>query len=197
MKKILSALILVFALGITTVFAGEWEDLINEALKQAPSKYKRKTRSGRRLLREKRERLLQIDRELPVLLQKGNYARAEEVLKEALRLTIESVGVNNVYVVERFVSLGIVYMEAGKQFKAIEAFNWALRIGEPILGEGSYQLSNVYKFLAIAYYEAGSYAEAFDNAVLLLSIYRAEFGPDDPRTEEAKELLEKIQGKSR
>jgi tetratricopeptide (TPR) repeat protein len=170
--------------------------LIDEALRQAPSKYKRKTKSGRRLLREKRARIIAIDRSLPGLLQRGDYAKAEDVLKEALRLTIESVGVNNVYVVERFVSLGIVYMESGNQSEAIEAFNWALRIGEPILGEGSYQLSNVYKFLAIAYYEIGNHKGAFDNAVLLVSIYRAEFGADDPRTIEAKELLKKIQQKS-
>jgi tetratricopeptide (TPR) repeat protein len=196
MKKWLFALVVMFV-AVSAAFAGEWEDLINSALKQAPSRQKRKTRSGKRLLREKRERIDQIDRLLPSLIQKGEYSQTESVLKESLKLTVETYGVKDLHVADRFTSLGILYMAAGKQAKAEETFLWALKIGSEVLGRESYQLSNIYRFLAAAYYEQGKYKEAAAVGEELLAIYTGQFGKDDPRTAEAKELLKKIYEKQK
>jgi tetratricopeptide (TPR) repeat protein len=198
MKKLFLLLVALIMFFSSVAFAGEWDDLMRDALKQAPSRSKRRTRSGQRLLREKRDRIHVIDRQVPLLMRRGDYREAEGLLKEALKLTIEFYNTtHNLDVAERFVSLGIVYMEEGDQAKAEETFLWALKIGEPILGQGSYRLANVYKFLAIAYYEQGKYRQAAQKAEILLSAYISEFGRDDPRTEEAKELLKKIYEKER
>ncbi len=193
MRKILGVLLTALIAVSSIAFADEWKDLINEAYKQMPSKSKRKTRSGRRILQEKVNRIQDIDRRIPQLIRGGDYSRAEDLLKESLSLTIEYYGgMNHIHVAERFLSLGIVYMEAGNPQKAEEAFTWCLNIGEKILGKGSYQLSNVYKFLAIAYYEQDKYTRAAEMADFLLSIYVSKFGPNSAQAEEAKALLKTI-----
>ena len=192
-KRSLIALAVMLTMSCTLAFGGEWESLVNDALKQMPSASKRRTRSGKRLLREKVERIRQIQVQVPILLRRGDYSRAEELLKESLKLTIEFYGTtDNMNVAEQFMSLGIVYMEMGDAGKAEEVFRWARDIGERIVGRGSYELANVYKFLAVAYYELGNTKLASQNAELFLSIAVGRFGPNSLQADEAKELLRTI-----
>lgn len=192
MKKVVHIVLILLMLTSINVSAGEWDDLVRDALKQSPSKSKRRTRSGKRLLREKMERIRQIDRDMPFVIQRGDYDGAENLLKESLRLTIELYDENDIHVADRFVSLGIVYMEAGDPGKAEEVFEIAIGIAETILGAGSFKLFNVYKFLAAAYYEQGKIEKAEDVAAMLLLVCRNKFGDKDQRTKEAREFLSKI-----
>ena len=191
-KKILLVLVTVFTLVSSFAYAGEWDEFIKESLKQRPSERKRKTRSGKRLLREKKERIQQIDSAVPVLMRNRDYGTAEKLLKESLRLTIELYDPNHLRVAERFMFLGILYMEAGQPGKAEKALYWTLKIGEPVLGEGDFRLAYVYLYLARANYDQGKYDAAADEATLYLMICRANFGDNDPRTVTAREFLQEI-----
>ncbi len=195
MKLKIAVLTLMVAFSMSVFFAGadEWDDLIGEALKQRPSERKRRTRSGKRLLSEKTERIGQIDAEVPLLIRRGDYAAAEASLKEALRLTIELYDPENINVAERFMHLGIVYMEAGKPEKALKVFERARDIGERVYGKDNYQLANIYRFLTAACYEVGRYEEAMENAVSYLVICKTAYGDDDPRTKRARELIEQVE----
>ncbi|MBD3426103.1 MAG: tetratricopeptide repeat protein [Candidatus Omnitrophica bacterium] len=189
MRKILAVTAVIFAVTTLGANADQWDDLVKEALKQRPSQQKRKTRSGKRLLREKRERIAQIDAKVPDLIKKGDYQKAEELFKEALRLTIELYHPDHLRVAERFLLLGILYMEARMPAKAEEVLLWSLKIGEPILGEGDYRLGNVYLFLARAYFDQNKYELAAEQATLYLMICKAYFGDDNPRTVAARDFL--------
>jgi tetratricopeptide (TPR) repeat protein len=191
-KKKLIVLVAAFTLIASSACAGEWDEFIKESLKQRPSESKRKTRSGKRLLREKRERIQQIDAAVPVLMRNRDYETAEKLMKESLRLTIELYRPNHLRVAERFMFLGILYMEAGQPEKAEKVLYWALKIGEPILGEGDYRLAYVYLYLARANYDQGKYDAAADEATLYLMICRIHFGENDPRTVTAREFLGEI-----
>lgn len=198
MKRLLLTVFLILTFAATTVYADEWESLVNEALKQKLSKSKRRTRSGRRILREKVERLHAIDAQVPVLIQQRDYGRAESLLKESLSLTIELYDkIDDIHVVERFVRLGILYTHAGNREKAQEVYRWALSLGEPILGKGSYQLSNVYRSLAVMYYDQGKYSRAEENANLYMSGMIGHFGVNSPQAEDAKRLLKKVYKRGR
>lgn len=189
-RVILTIFIILFSCSLSQ--ADEWNDLVREALKQRPSKSKRRTSSGKRLLREKMRRLNEIDHEVPFLIKEGDFVESENLLKEALRLTIEYYKLEDPHVAERFISLGILYMSAGHPDKAEEAFTWALNIGETVFGQKNFQVSNIYRFLAAAYYEQGKYSKAEQTASTLLSIYVQTFGPKSSQAAEAKELLKKI-----
>jgi len=192
MRKVMLTLALVVAVSCVS-FADQWEDLVNSALEGAPSRSKRKTSSGRRLLREKVERVREIDRRVPILIQHTEYAQAESLLKEALKLVVEfHGGIKHLDVAERFASLGIVYMASGDPRQASGAFTWALDIAGSILGAADYKLANLYRFRAAAYYHEGRYKEAEDDAGMLLSIAASTFGPDSPQAAEAREMLRKI-----
>ncbi|MFH1878702.1 MAG: tetratricopeptide repeat protein [Candidatus Omnitrophota bacterium] len=175
-----------------TAFSEDWQDFLNDSLKQRPSERKRKTSSGKRLLIEKKSRISRIDADVPFLIRQGNYSGAENLLKESLRLTVELYQINDLHVTERLSSLGLLYMEAGRPADAVDAFLWALRIGEPIAGKDSYELSNLYRFLSVAYYQEARYDEAEHFAGILLGIYLNKFGEDSPEVSEVKELLKKI-----
>lgn len=197
MKRLVLVLIISLTFLATNVSADEWETLINDSLKQRPSKRKRKTSSGRRLLREKARRINDIDNEIPFLLSQGDYGQAEEFLKEALKLTIELYDLVDIHVAEKFMSLGILYMEAGKPDKAVRVFSFALEIGEALLGQDSYQLANIYKFLSIAYYQIGQYGNAESVAERFLSANVNQFGPNSPQVIEAKDFLRQIYSRGR
>ncbi|MGB2601539.1 MAG: tetratricopeptide repeat protein [Candidatus Omnitrophota bacterium] len=192
LKKVLVASAVVLALMSSSVFAGEWDEFIKESLKQRPSESKRKTRSGKRLLREKKERIQEIDATVPALMRVGNYETAEKLFKESLRLTIELYEPDHLRVSERFMFLGILYMEARDPAKAEKALYWSLKIGEPILGEGDYRLAYVYLYLAQANYDQGKYDAAAGEATVYLMICRVHFGEDDPRTAAARDFLREI-----
>jgi tetratricopeptide (TPR) repeat protein len=193
LKIAVLTLAVTFAMSVFLASADEWDDLIKEALKQRPSESKRRTRSGKRLLHEKTERLRRIDAEVPLLMRQGEYSAAEELLKEAFRLTIELYDPEDINVAERFVYLGIVYMEAGKPEKAVKVFERARGIGERIYGKDSYRIANIYRFLAAACYGVGRYEEATESAASYLVICQRTYSDNDPRTEYARELVKQIE----
>ncbi len=91
-------MILLSLSGNTSASAENWEEFARWHQDHAPSRSKRRTQSGRRLLREKTERIMQIDVQARTVLQNGDYARAEELYKEALGLTIETYGLEDIRV---------------------------------------------------------------------------------------------------
>jgi len=196
MRKILLALTLILTVTTGSAASGELDDLIVQAESQKLSARKRDTTSGRRILREKVDRLREIDRQLPALMRDHDYTQAESLAKESLRLTIELYdSVNNVHVAERFLLLGVIYMRAGNNAMAEQALERARAIGESILGRGDHRLANIYSALAAVYYERGDFDRALNNADIFLAITLDRFGPDSPEAERAKNILKLIHGK--
>ncbi len=186
-------ILLLLAVLATDARAVDWEQEIDSALQQAPTQHKRGTNSGRRLLMEKEERIGEIDEELRVLMGRGDHETAVQVLRESLRLSIELYGTyEDIKVAERFVMIGIAYMEAENPREAKDAFMWALKIGEPLIGSGSYQLSNVYRFISAACYQLGEGSEAMTYASLLLEGAIDEYGPNSAQVTEAKAFMKKL-----
>lgn len=191
-KGRLIALFSILVLVSTSVCADEWDDLISAAKEQAPSRSKRKTRSGKRLLMEKAQRMREIDVEVPLLIERKRYETAEAALIEALRLSIESYGMEDMGTADRFAALGIFYARTGRSPEAIGALKRTLNIAEPLIGKDNYRLAAVYQMLAAAYYDLGEYDNAGKNVESLLSGAIDRFGPDSSQAKTAKQLLSKI-----
>ncbi len=190
--KTLLVLLLLIAAFAGQVQAENWEQFIEESLKQSPSAKKRKFNSGKRLLREKAERIMRIDVEVPILMKKGEYSGAETLMKEALRLTIELYHARNMKVCERFVQLGILYTKWGRPPDAESALEWGMMIGEPIAGKDSIQLAGARSLLAASYYDQGKYDLAAKEGEGLLDIYLGQYGPRSPQVEEVKNFLKNV-----
>lgn len=196
MKKMLLVFTLLLAVTTVASYAGELDDLIAQSEAQKLSARKRNSPSGRRILTEKYERILEVDRQFPALINNYDYTQAENLAKETLRLTIELYdSVNNVHVAERFLLLGVIYMKAGDNAMAGQALQRARGIGEAVLGRGDHRLANIYSALAAVYYERGDYDRALNNADVFLSITMERYGPDSPEVARAKNILKLIHKK--
>ncbi|HNX90564.1 MAG TPA: tetratricopeptide repeat protein [Candidatus Omnitrophota bacterium] len=193
-KKLISLVILNVFLFLFSGLASadEWDDIVKQADKQKLSEYKKKTSSGKRIIKEKIARIEEIDKQVPYLMQRGQYKIAEDFLIEALRLSMEYYGADNINVAERFISLGILYMEAGYTDKAEAVFVRARDIGEKTYGAGDYRLMNVYRFLAVAYYSNGKIQEAGSAAKIFVNISREKFGVDSDEYRSAENLLKQV-----
>jgi tetratricopeptide (TPR) repeat protein len=192
MRKVL---IMTLILGVlsTAAFADELDDLIKDAYKQMPSKSKRRMKSGKRILREKKERIIQIDIQLPMLLEKGDYDAAVSRLKEALKLTIELTGkTDSMEVADRLMSLGAVYFTSGNYMKAESALTKASEIGGKIFGPKNIAMANVYRYLALTYVRTGRKREAIEQADLFFDVVVDRFGIDSDNAGEAKKFIKAI-----
>lgn len=193
MKKLYVFLISCVCLLQLTAAADDWDSLVSAALEQAPGRHKRKTSSGKRLLREKIERIQQIDVKVPILINRGAYDEAEGLLKESLKLAIEFYGdEKHMDIAERFSMLGILYTYKKDRVNAENTLTRALDIGEELLGVGDSRLVNIYKLLAYIYYDQGEYTLAMRNAQYLLSAYIDLFGVESDQSDQARDLMKKI-----
>ncbi|MBF0252182.1 MAG: tetratricopeptide repeat protein [Candidatus Omnitrophica bacterium] len=194
MKYIFLIMIAAMLVFTENCHADNIDDLIKEAEQNMLSKSKRATTSGKRILREKVDRLNAIDIELPGVINGKNYAKAESLLRESAVLTIQYFNtLNNLSVAEKLTNLGMVYYNyMGKPNEAKNAFIKALNIAIPILGEKNVQLSGIYSHLAVIYFEEGNIAESRRIAEILLDIYIDNFGPQSPQTHKVKSLLKEI-----
>ncbi|MBD3380155.1 MAG: tetratricopeptide repeat protein [Candidatus Omnitrophica bacterium] len=190
--KILLVLCFLMTALIFSAEAEDWEQFVRKSMEQSPSARKRRLSSGRRLLREKSERIARIEAKAPGLIKEGDYEKAEALLKESLRLTIEIYHTRDIRTAEGFMNLGILYTRWGKPGEAESALEWCLKIGEPLEGRNSLKLAGARQLLAAAYYDQAKYAEAEKEAEKLLDLYLSHYGPRSKQAEKVKEFLKEV-----
>ncbi|MBF0217324.1 MAG: hypothetical protein HQL30_10070 [Candidatus Omnitrophica bacterium] len=198
-NKLIKLLFVITLLWSTVGYADEWDDIIKDAAKNRLSDSKKRTESGKRLIKEKSQRILELDAELPILLEHGDLKQAEQGQSEALRLTVELSDkkddikkIKDIRIPERLIKIGAVLARKGDLGGAMGVLEKSLKIGEPIVKEGSGRLASAYDLLARIYYESGDRKLSEKNATLALGAVLDAYGKDSPELELSKALMRKI-----
>lgn len=111
----------------------------------------------------------------------SNYARAENLLEEALKVLGSSVGTDSPDYAEALVRLAEAENRRNKLAEAKEHFRAALLIREHHYGKGSLPVAEVLAGLGDNSWFAGDYSQARDHYQNALEIERRLRGPHDPK----------------
>jgi CHAT domain-containing protein/Tfp pilus assembly protein PilF len=112
----------------------------------------------------------------------GEYAKAEPLLKEALRIRQKVLGPEHRDTATNLNNLGLLFLTMGEYAKADPLFQEALRIRQKVLGPEHPNTATSLNNLALLYLDMGEYAKAEPFYQEALRIYRKVLGPEHPNT---------------
>lgn len=107
----------------------------------------------------------------PILFQYGDAGKALPLIQEVLRLEIEELGEQSVWVGNTYGQYGYAQLLSGHTDEAINAYEHGLSIIAASCGEKSEPYAFSLCDVICAYYSAGDYNSAYNKALLLLDIY--------------------------
>src|SRR5271167_1083226 len=119
----------------------------------------------------------------------GEYAKAEPLYQEALRICQKVFGSEHPNTAAILNNLALLYKDMGEYVKAEPLYQEALRIYRKVLGPEDPHTATGLNNLAGLYEEMGEYAKAEPLYQEALRIYRKVFGPEHPDTAQSLDNL--------
>jgi len=130
-----------------------------------------------------------LNQEANDLSQRGEYARAVVVAKEALDVAAENVGWQHPDVAISLNNLATLYTDLGNYAEAEPLYKRAMAIREKALGPDHPNVANVLENPAGLYYNLGNYAKAEPLYKRAMAIDEKALGPDHPNVANVLENL--------
>jgi CHAT domain-containing protein len=112
----------------------------------------------------------------------GEYAKAEPLHKEALRIRQKVFGPEHPEVAQSLNNLALLYKKMGEYAKAEPLYQESLRIRQKVLGSEHPDTAESLNNLASLYEYMGEYAKAEPRYQEALEIFRERLGPEHPET---------------
>ena len=114
------------------------------------------------------------------LREKGEYGKAEPLLKQAVRINLKVFGNQHLDTANSLNSLAVLYESQGRYIEAEPVYQQALSIYQKVLGAEHPDTANSFNNLASLYSKQGRYAEAEPLFQQALSIRQKVLGAEHP-----------------
>ena len=112
---------------------------------------------------------------------KGDYDRAINYYRKALKFDLKQLGPDHLNVATRYNNLGVAFSRKREHDRAIEYYQKALKINLKQLRPDNPKVATSYNNLGLAYKQKGNYDKAIEYYQKALKIDLKQRGPDHPR----------------
>ena len=127
--------------------------------------------------------------------KQGDYESATQCYQKALTILKTILGENDTKTATLYNNIGRLYSKQNEYDKALEYYNKAIEIWKPIIGETHPNIATTYHNIATIFYKQDNFPKAQEYYDKAYFIQKNLYGAEDPRAQEAKELVEEAKAR--